>query len=262
LIFFSKLSKGTSINPSIEEQKNSWSLWNAKFRENHAAHEHSEATCAYILSKLAKAGKPLDILEIGCATGWMSERLSAFGNVTATDLAEDIVIRASQRYPGIKFIPGDFMALDFPGKFDLIVTMQTLPHIADQSGFARKVAGLLRPGGRLILTCQNRFIFRRAEWVDQVAVPGQIRKWPDRRDIKRLFSPYFRLRNMTTIFPDGHLGILRIANSHKVQAVLSPMISSDTLRRIKERMGLGLFIGVVGEVVQTLADSAASLPVP
>jgi 2-polyprenyl-3-methyl-5-hydroxy-6-metoxy-1,4-benzoquinol methylase len=243
------------MNPSIEEQTASWNKWNAEFRENLPLHEHSEATSAFILSKIRITGKPLEILEIGCSTGWMSERLSSVGRVTATDLPGEVIDRAALRYPFIRFVPGDFMSLDFDRKFDLIVSMQTLPHIPDQDGFAAKVARLMRPGGQVIITCQNRFTFKRAEWVNQTPVPGQVRIWPSRTDMKRLFSPYLRVEKLTTIHPDGQLGILRLVNSHKLNKVAARIVSPGRLRGLKEHLGFGLFIGMVADAVQPLVDS-------
>ncbi|MAS15425.1 class I SAM-dependent methyltransferase (plasmid) [Nitratireductor rhodophyticola] len=57
--------------------------------------------------------KNLDILEVGCGSGWLCPRLLPYGRVTGTDLSDAVVERARRRPPEVAFVPGDFMDLDF-----------------------------------------------------------------------------------------------------------------------------------------------------
>ena len=55
------------------------------------------------------------IIDIGCGTGWVCDRLTEFADVTGTDLADDVLSRSQQKYPNVKFIAGDFSSLDLHG---------------------------------------------------------------------------------------------------------------------------------------------------
>jgi 2-polyprenyl-3-methyl-5-hydroxy-6-metoxy-1,4-benzoquinol methylase len=121
----------------------------------------------------------LDIIEVGCGSGWFSPRLTRFGRVTGTDLSDDALARAQQRAPEVRFVAGDFMELDFGTDcFDVVVTLEVLSHVADQRAFIRKLARHLRPGSHLMLATQNRFILQYLNRRPPPA-PGQLRRWVD-----------------------------------------------------------------------------------
>ena len=58
------------------------------------------------------ARKELEILEVGCGTGWFGPQETRFGRVTGTDLSDEVLARAQRRSPEIAFVPGGFMSLD------------------------------------------------------------------------------------------------------------------------------------------------------
>jgi 2-polyprenyl-3-methyl-5-hydroxy-6-metoxy-1,4-benzoquinol methylase len=63
-----------------------------------------------------------------------------------------------------------------------------LAHVEDQVAFVDKIAELLRPGGYLMLATQNKFTLSR--WSEVVPqAPGQIRKWVDAKELRRLLRP-------------------------------------------------------------------------
>ena len=45
-----------------------------------------------------------EILDFGCGTGWLSERLAEFGRVSGVDLAADVIAAAQSRAPHIRFL--------------------------------------------------------------------------------------------------------------------------------------------------------------
>lgn len=116
------------------------------------------------------------VLEVGCANGWFSEHLTAFGRVTGIDLADEAVAEARRRVPRASFQSGDFIHAAFPERsLDLVVSLETFSHI-DQAKFLLEVARVLKPAGHLILTTQNRFAYTRMTWVQPPAM-GQLRRW-------------------------------------------------------------------------------------
>jgi len=187
------------------------------------------------------------ILDLGCATGWLSAQLAEFGEVVGTDIADASITEARERYPHVRFECEDFSASSrVNGEFDIVVSLETLSHVADQTAFIRRIRDVLKPGGYLILTTQNRLVFERRSGVNPVGA-GQIRHWLAPAEVRRLLKKDFVVRRFTTQVPDGQLGILRMINSTRLNALLGRVIPARSIERIKERLGLGQTIAVLAQ---------------
>lgn len=92
------------------------------------------------------------VLELGCGTGQVTERLVRAGaEVIAVDALQDMLTRARRRAPGATFIEGDVLEAAVEGPFDRVV-LSFLLHSFDVVGRAsvlRRSAGVLAPGGRV-----------------------------------------------------------------------------------------------------------------
>jgi ubiquinone/menaquinone biosynthesis C-methylase UbiE len=100
---------------------------------------------------------PLDVLDIGCGTGFLSLLLAAQGHhATGVDVAPTMLVRAREKAAAqglaISFIEADVETLELPAaSYDLIVerhVIWTLPHPEAALDTWRR---LLRRGGRLIM---------------------------------------------------------------------------------------------------------------
>jgi len=109
-----------------------------------------------LIGSIAGSG-PLDVLDIGCGTGFLSLLLAAQGHrATGVDVASAMLARAREKAAAqglaISFIEADVETLDLPAaSYDLIVerhVIWTLPHPETALDTWQR---LLRPGGRLIL---------------------------------------------------------------------------------------------------------------
>jgi 2-polyprenyl-3-methyl-5-hydroxy-6-metoxy-1,4-benzoquinol methylase len=226
--------------PSTDAQSRFWNVWNASTREitvGAVSRRQAEKICSWIV---ALGRDDLEIIDVGCGSGWMCESLLQFGRVTGTDLAGEVIERARARIPQVTFLAGDFMDLELPpGKADVVVSMEVLSHVADQHAFVAKLAGLLKPGGRLMLATQNRWVLERSSDVAPLGA-GQIRNWVDFRRLKMLLSPHFEVIELTSVYPNwGHLGILRLVNSTKLTNLLARLSLGRLTDRMKERAFLG-----------------------
>jgi len=102
----------------------------------------------------AAVGAGSTVLEVGCGTGQLTERLAGYGfRLTAIDIGPSMVAAARRRLagPALSFQVSsfeDFAAAD--ASFDLIVS-GTAFHWIDPEVRFRKPARLLRPGGWLAL---------------------------------------------------------------------------------------------------------------
>lgn len=133
------------------------------------------------------------------------------------------------------------MALDFGArKFDAAVSLEVLSHVADQPAFLHRVAGMLKPGGHLIIATQNRPALMRNEIPPPR--PGQLRRWVDRHELTALLSPHFELLDLRSITPTFNRGFLRAVNSsklHRLAAALKLQPIGRTVIRIQEKAWLG-----------------------
>ncbi len=185
----------------ISLQQGFWNGWHGSYTKD-VLDSASKRQAEVVFEWLELLGrKDLDILEVGCGSGWFCSRLTQFGRVTGTDLSDGALARAQQRAPEVRFISGDFMQLDVGNDFfDVVVTLEVLSHVADQRAFIEKLARHLRPGGHLMLATQNRFVL---QYLNRrpPPEPGQLRRWLDRRELRDLLEPEFEVSELFSVTP-------------------------------------------------------------
>ncbi len=92
-----------------------------------------------------------DVLEVGCGTGVMAERINALPGVTviAIDVSERFVELAAAR--GIDARQGDICYLPFADdSFDVVFAGWMLYHVRDVERAVNEVRRVLRPGGTFV----------------------------------------------------------------------------------------------------------------
>lgn len=234
-------------HPSMQEQRQFWNDWNTKHRlQTTRLPDVNSRQAQAVLDHVARqSSQDLDILEIGCGSGWLCERLLPFGSVTGTDLSDRIIEAAQARVPAARFLAGDFLSLELrESTFDVVVSLEVLSHVIDQHAFMHKAARLLRPGGTLLLATQNRFSLER--WTQVPAQgEGQVRKWVDARQLRALVDPYLDILELRSFVPVGDRGVLRLINSPRLTGLLSLVVSPEHWISWKERRLLGHTLFVV-----------------
>jgi len=223
---------------NVKQQQQFWDDWNARTREKERP-EVSRRQAEVIIGWLKeKQRQNIEILEVGCGSGWFCHELSVFGKVTGTDLSETVLKRAQNRWPDIKFFAGDFFALPFAkNSFDFVVSLEVLSHVEDQQKFLEKIADLLRPGGWLFLATQNRTTL---EKYCNIPPPGkgQIRKWVNATELRNLLDERFTTHEIRSVTPIAHKGFLRLLTSKKFNAVIRPLVG-EYVTNVLEEKGYG-----------------------
>ena len=211
---------------TIETQRSFWNRWNAENRETDLG-EVSRRQAEVITGWLAQLGRrDLDILEVGCGTGWFCPQLARFGRVIGTDLSDEVLERAQARWPGVGFIAGDFATLPLGERaFDVVVSLEVLSHVADQPAFLARIARLLRPNGLLLLATQNRTVLS-AHCILPPPAAGQLRNWVDRQQLTDLLEPEFSIERLVSVTPVAHKGLRRILASRRLDMVLRPVVGT------------------------------------
>lgn len=103
-----------------------------------------------------------DVLDLGCAGGFMAEALDTRGAVvTGIDPAKDAIAaaraHARQTERNIRYDIGVGEALPYDNaSFDAVVCVDVLEHVRDLGQVMREIARVLRPGGILMFDTINR----------------------------------------------------------------------------------------------------------
>ena len=91
------------------------------------------------------------VLDIGCGTGTLTEKIAAFGTiVTGIDASPEMIAKAKQAYPNIEFFVKDATDFSVDKKFDAAFSNATFHWIKDQQKVLQCIYNCLKQGGRLV----------------------------------------------------------------------------------------------------------------
>ena len=134
-------------------------------RLNPARLTYVRDSCAARFRRDAKGPRPLSdlsVVDIGCGGGLLCEPLSRLGaRVTGIDAGErNIAIarsHAAESELQIDYRAATAESLAAAGeRFDVVLSMEVVEHVADPAGFLAACAALVAPGGLLIVATLNR----------------------------------------------------------------------------------------------------------
>jgi trans-aconitate methyltransferase len=90
------------------------------------------------------------ILDLGCGIGELSGRIAESGAVVVgLDRLGVLLEQARYRFPNIEFVEADFFDYAPETAFDAVFAHAVLDWIAPPDRAAKRIHGLLKPGGRL-----------------------------------------------------------------------------------------------------------------
>lgn len=88
-----------------------------------------------LLTKAVKDRKVSDFIDIGCASGFITQRIKKLLNiesVVGTDALEEYIVAAKKSYPGISFTIMDLnQSITSPRRYDLVTCFETLEHVGN-----------------------------------------------------------------------------------------------------------------------------------
>lgn len=160
-----------------------------------------DARCQHDPRKVAAivtlAGVPAGgrVLDIACGTGVLEPALleCAPREILAVDLSPAMIAEARRKLsdPRVRFAACDLFELAETG-FDTAVAYSAYPHFPDKARFAAHVAGLLRPGGRLLIAHSQGRAAINAHHESGAAREVSVGLRPAREEAEAL-RPYFSL---------------------------------------------------------------------
>lgn len=239
------------------EEMSWWNLWNTSYRTN----DNNDDTSAELFRRTASLINGITrtrnnrILEIGCGAGTLSRMLvySYYQGVDLSPAAIDIARKkAEQLTISLTACPPRYEAADFhewapPVEgFDVAVCVDAIAYFRDQLYTLKKIATSLRPGGHLVLTTINPFVYDRIQRTPWVRLEsGPVSHCLSRQALLSLVREAgFLIEQTHTIMPRGNIGVLRLVNSPRLNNALGPSLAA-VFHHMKEIMGLGQYRLVV-----------------
>lgn len=110
---------------------------------------------AQILQWIAQE-RPAEVLEFGTATGFLTSEMARLG-CSITGVEQDRDMAEIARPHCREVIVADIENLDFArlGKYDAVVFGDVLEHLRDPRKILQQVSGLLKPGGKVLMSLPN-----------------------------------------------------------------------------------------------------------
>ncbi len=179
---------------AIERLSPDWDKW---IRRNSFFHDNDVRYLKFLIPNNAR------VLELGCATGWLMDRLNPSKGV-GVDFSAEMIKRAKEKHPKHTFLCGDIEDPDFiasladHGPFDYIFLSDTVGFLDDIMETLLEVNGLCLPETRLVISHYSHLW----EPVLRVAEAFGLRKkvngdysWLSQRDIEM----FLRLSGYETV---------------------------------------------------------------
>lgn len=151
-------------------------------------------------------------LDLGCGDGRFSSFIGFFGPTTGLELSSEAVNNANRNYPWVEYVQADILSLNKNHEsYDCVISQEVIEHVEDKVQFLKIICNCLKPGGYLILTTPNKYVFdkmERGNWSNQ-----PIENIITYKQLKNLVKPFFKIESSKTIIVNfGNKGILKVLN--------------------------------------------------
>ena len=143
---------------------------------------------------VARFGRGKEVLEVGCGTGLILERIGRFARVAkGVDLSPGMLAKARER--GLDVVEGSATALPFADQsFDVTCSFKVLAHVPEVELALFEMARVTRPGGTILAEFYNPLSLRGL--VKRLGPPGQVATGLRENAVFTRFDPPWRIRRL------------------------------------------------------------------
>jgi 2-polyprenyl-3-methyl-5-hydroxy-6-metoxy-1,4-benzoquinol methylase len=234
---------------SISDQKRFYnSEWSIEDRSYPNPYQLKRALAIFNAIAAMKRLRP-SICELGAGTGWLTAMLGVIGDAVGIELSDVAVQAARTRFGHVQFECADVLDWDYPREaFDVAISHEVIEHVDDQQRYVDVAYGLLKPGGRLVLTTPNAKAVaamdpeKRSHQPNEFVLTAQ--------QLRQLLKSRFRrVRVGTLILGGASHGVFRVVNSVRMHRLLSAARLYDAFELTALRAGLGLHLVAVADKI-------------
>jgi trans-aconitate 2-methyltransferase len=145
----------------VPAKKPSSAKWNAA---DYAANSTVQQSWARELIARLKLRGNEHLLDAGCGDGKITAEIARalpHGSATGTDASPEMIAFATKTFPpkknpNLEFHVMDARRIKFARQFDLVFSNAALHWVDDHQAFLRGAAAILKPGGRLVVSCGGK----------------------------------------------------------------------------------------------------------
>ena len=164
------------------------------------------------------------VLDLGCGNGWFTEALARCGFETlGVDINEPAIALARRSHPGIPFLPFDATQTppaELAGRFDAVVAIDVVDHVAQPRRLLHQAAACLRPGGLLLVTVPYHGYWKNLG----VALSGRFDlRWQALEDSGRL--KFYSPPTLAALLRDSGFGQVGIERVGRIPALARSMVA-------------------------------------
>lgn len=183
------------------------------------------------------------VLDLACGAGFGSFSLCSLGarEVVGVDLDPESIAAARETYahPRLSFIAADALTWE-PGagqRFEAAVSLETIEHLPDPSGFVARLAGSLEAEGYLVISAPNALQYSRA--IHPIQNPYHLNE-PDYPTLLAWLRPHFNVIGefeQSPIIPEDGLRAYQLRLDHFERYSLIALMRrwEDSFRRLLGR---------------------------
>lgn len=121
-----------------------------------------------VFKELVGREKPKTILDIGCASGTMTNNIARIfpkSKITAVDVYPAAISFAKKKYLYIHFLVADAHKLPFKDdSFDLVVCYETIEHVVNPKKVLQEIKRVLKKDGSAIIEMDSGSLLFRVVW--------------------------------------------------------------------------------------------------
>jgi ubiquinone/menaquinone biosynthesis C-methylase UbiE len=148
-------------------------------------------------------GSTHTLLEVGCGEGYLINRinkLKKFKRIVGTDLSEEIICLANQKYPHINFSGADICSMNFKeNEFDVVIACEVLEHL---NNYEKALSEIRRVAKKFVIISVpiepmwRIFNVVRGTYLKDLGnTPGHIQHW-GKKDFIELIKKYFSIEKI------------------------------------------------------------------
>ena len=180
-----------------------------------------------------------EICDLGCGTGWLSNELTAIGQVTGVDLSPVGIEHARKNYPNVEFEVGDVTAWEPQRQFDLVVSSEVLEHLSEKNRFLNTIKRITKSDGWVLITTPNKKV--KGAW-DAADMGEQILEdWVTPKQLQALFSDFEIIQHSTFLYDFAYVGVYRWLSAKKLRSFLRCCKVDPLYDALRQIIGLGLY---------------------